>query len=99
MSNARIHTIAHLYLLSFGDGFVLIWTHGSIIACLYAWMLQCKKRCVLMRGLGQRLLHDEAGALNGEECDHDDADDDAVDAERGEVVLLDVSHEEADRDD
>ena len=35
MSDARIHTIAHLYLLSFGDGFVLVWTHGSIIACLY----------------------------------------------------------------
>ena len=29
----------------------------------------------------------------------DDADDDAVDTERGEVVLLDVSHEEANRND
>ena len=52
-----------------------------------------------MRGLVQRLLHDEAGALYGEERDHDDADDDAVDTECGEVVLLDVAHEEADRDD
>ena len=43
---------------------------------------------------GSPLLHDEQ-----EVHQHDRADDDAVDAERGEVVLLDEAHQELDRDD